>query len=114
MGLFSFGKKKDPLDLSKLDLGGNSGGLNTGVQDPLATTGIPQNGFSPGFSSGIPQPSAFQQQASFQYGGGMDQAYMLQKQMEVLSAKMDSMQMMLQNLIQRLSNIEMLIKDRRW
>ncbi|MEM0231262.1 MAG: hypothetical protein QXW00_00580 [Candidatus Woesearchaeota archaeon] len=114
MGLFSFGKKKDePLDLSKLDLGGQPG-LNTGIQDPLATASTPQGTYPSGFQTGIPQPTAFQQQAAFQYGGGMDPTYMLQKQMEVLSAKLDSIQMMLQNLNQRLSNLEMIMKERRW
>ena len=121
MGLFSFRKKKaeDPLGLSKMNLGLPN--ENSSASQQYGYSGqYPSQDTSAGFQQGIPQPSAFQQQAAYQYGsqqqyGGMDsQLFMLQKNMEVISAKLDSIQMSIQNLSQRISNIEMRMKERSW
>lgn len=129
MGLFSFKKKKedDPLGLSSTNLGLPPETQQYGYQNPY-----PSQDAGAGFSSGAQQPISFQQQQAYQYGNAGQQygapqqygqqynsntdsqLYMIQKNMEVLSAKLDSIQMGIQNLNQRISNIEMRLKERSW
>jgi len=112
-------KETDLIGLNKLDaslgLPKDMGAMSPGFEgQPLPGQqqqfGMPQESRYPQQQFAYSQYPQFQQPSAFQD----NQTYVLAKNMELISAKLDSIQIALQNINQRIANLEMRIRERGW